>query len=260
MASWAGVGGFAYAVMMLLGEECGEADVRVLAGDVGDLEDAAADYAACCWEGWGEQDEVGGECLLGGEEFCGDVASACGVYFFEDEGGGGECVCGLGDGAGGGGGGEVAAGGVADPDGFGGFGVGDEVSQTRAVWPWRRKAAALSQAPVRSSARTRIWGRDGAEEGDCAGISVTDWELICLVSRALSAATLFSSVYLNFRSADYLVAGFSGWVWGTPSPVCFAQNLQNRIDRSGPRVGLGVWVLDGGLIVGRLGRGFLSSF
>ena len=148
--------------MMLLGEECSEGDGGVLSGYVGDLEDAAADDAACCWEGWGQQDEVAVECFLGGEEFGGDVASACGVYFLEDQGGGGERVRGLGDGLGGGGGGQVAAGGVADPDGLGGFGVGGlAVSQTRAVWPARRKAAALSQAPVRSSARSRIWG-DGA--------------------------------------------------------------------------------------------------
>ncbi len=98
------------------------------------------------------------------------------------------------------------------------------VSRTRAVWPWRRKAAALSQAPVRSSARSRIWGRDGAEEGDCAGISVTDWELISLVLRALSAATLFSSVYLNFRSAWLFGCGFSGW-GGVPPPWCILRKI-----------------------------------
>ncbi len=53
VASSAGVACFADAVMVLLGEESGEADVGVLAGDVGDLEDSAADDAACGWEGWG---------------------------------------------------------------------------------------------------------------------------------------------------------------------------------------------------------------
>ena len=97
----------------------------MLTCDICDVQYAIADDAACGGKGRGKQDNVCGIGIACGQKFGGDISSAGGVDFFEEEGvgAGGEVADSEFYGVDGCLRREVTTGGVADPDGLRGVGI-----------------------------------------------------------------------------------------------------------------------------------------